>query len=40
MSKAAFFHRTMVDQPIPTELMFKLFRIEESFPQSEAISGI
>lgn len=39
MSKAAFFRRTVVDQLIPTEFLFKLFRIEESFPQREALSG-
>ena len=40
VSKAAFFRRIVLDQQIPTEFMFTLFRTEESFPQREALSGV
>lgn len=37
---ASFFFWLMVDQLIPTGLMFKLLRVEETFPQRVAISGM
>lgn len=37
MSNAAFFLRWMVDPLRPPELMFKVLRIEETFPQRQAI---
>ena len=40
MSNAAFFLWLMVDQLIPTGLMFKLLRVEETFPRRVALSGM
>lgn len=40
MSNAAFFLWLMVDQLIPTGLMFKLLRVEETFPRRVAVSGM